>query len=364
MTPEEIKPAECRLCGNRHEEISSSLGLCSECITEREESEHIWREAHRLKRHRFDLMEQPPDEGVACGRCVNACRILEGGRGYCGIRTNVGGEVVLGYEEVPGSAYLDPLPTNCVSEWVCSKGSGDLQRSDHSGRYGTEYNLAVFYGGCTFDCLFCQNWHYREMTSSGSPSITVDSLLEMMSYNTSCICFFGGDPTPFIDHSLEVSRRAREKQELSVCWETNGSMSSVLADKIGKEALESGGCVKIDLKAWDDRLNRALCGSSNRQTIQNIERLSGMAKERPEPPPLMVSTLMVPGYVDEFQVSRIAEFLAELNPSIPYSLLAFHPSYMMNDLPVTSKKQAERCIRAARESGLERIHLGNPWLLR
>jgi pyruvate formate lyase activating enzyme len=59
----------------------------------------------------------------------------------------------------------------------------------------------------------------------------------------------------------------------------------------------------------------------------------------------------------------IARFIASINPDTPYSLLAFHPSYLMTDLPNTSRKHAMEAFRAAKDEGLTRVHIGNPWLL-
>jgi pyruvate formate lyase activating enzyme len=72
---------------------------------------------------------------------------------------------------------------------------------------------------------------------------------------------------------------------------------------------------------------------------------------------------MVPGYVDEEEVGAIARFIAGLDPTIPYSLLAFHPQFKMSDLPVTSCQQAERCKEAAEGAGLKRVRIGNVHLL-
>jgi pyruvate formate lyase activating enzyme len=88
-----------------------------------------------------------------------------------------------------------------------------------------------------------------------------------------------------------------------------------------------------------------------------------MASQRPEPPFLIASTLMVPGYIDDQEVGHIASFISSLNPDIPYSLLAFHPSYHMKDLPPTSRKQAMECLDAARNAGLKRVKVGNLHLL-
>ena len=66
---------------------------------------------------------------------------------------------------------------------------------------------------------------------------------------------------------------------------------------------------------------------------------------------------------DADQVQRIGEFIARLDPSIPYSLLAFHPGSQTDDLPTTSRRQARDCLAAAEATGLKRVRIGNVHLL-
>ena len=86
-------------------------------------------------------------------------------------------------------------------------------------------------------------------------------------------------------------------------------------------------------------------------------------KKRPEVPFIRASTLLVPGYVDQEEVKKIAEYLAEIDPTIPYSLLAFVPHFEMKDLPYTSRELALKCKEIAEKSGLEKVRIGNQWLL-
>jgi pyruvate formate lyase activating enzyme len=195
----------------------------------------------------------------------------------------------------------------------------------------------------------------------------MDELLDAVDRRTACICYFGGDPTPQMVHSLRVARAARKRRGngiLRICWETNGAMPAAAARAMAEMALESGGVIKIDLKARDRALHRALCGTDNRQTWRNVRMLAGMASRRPEIPLLVVSTLLVPGYVDAEEVGAIASAVAAQDPLTPYALLAFHPCFMMNDLPTTSRPEAERALAAARAAGLSRVRLGNEHLLR
>jgi len=302
---------------------------------------------------------------------VNDCRIPPGEKGYCGLRANKDGKLIhLGGTPERGivQCYYDPLPTNCVAANVCPGGAGAGYPIFSHSKSGPEYgyhNLAVFYGACSFDCLFCQNWHYREMACRLTPTMSALELAGRVDEKTSCICFFGGDPTPQLPHAIKTSEIALKdaKDILRICWESNGTMSSPLLKKIARLSLDTGGIIKFDLKAWNEDLHKALCGVTNARTLENFRWLAEYGKQRPNPPFLSASTLLVPGYVDVKEVTNIARFIADLNPDIPYSLLAFYPQFYMNDLPTTSRKHAEECLKVARKAGLQNVRLGNVHLL-
>jgi pyruvate formate lyase activating enzyme len=291
-----------------------------------------------------------------------------GSRSYCGLRRNEGGRVA-GATATWGNVswYHDPLPTNCVADWVCPGGTG-AGYPDVAYSRGPEYgyrNLAVFYRACSFDCLFCQNWHYRR-DATDDRRVEASTLAGAVDERTSCICYFGGDPTPQLPHALRAARLALENSQqriLRICWETNGSMHPALLRQAAEISLRSGGCIKFDLKTWSEELHVALCGVSNRRTLENFSLLAEYSKRRPEPPFLVASTLLVPGYVDAAEVSGIAAFISSLSPDIPYALLAFHPRFAMADLPPTSRQHADECLAAARARGLRNVRLGNVHLL-
>jgi pyruvate formate lyase activating enzyme len=300
---------------------------------------------------------------------VNECRIPDGGMGFCGLRQNKGGRLIgVSSEEGNLSWYHDPLPTNCVADWVCPGGCG-TGFPGYAYRAGPEYgyrNLAVFFHACSFDCLFCQNWHFREEAMVPQRR-NVQELVDSVDKTTSCICYFGGDPTPQLPFAIKASRLAIERNRgriLRICWESNGTMNKELLKEVIRLSLESGGCIKFDLKAWDENLNIALTGISNNRTFENFSIIAEWIKNRPDPPLLIASTLLVPGYIDEEEVRHIARFIASLDKEIPYALLGFYPQFYMSDLPVTSRDFAYRCLAIAKDAGLKRVRLGNVHLLR
>jgi pyruvate formate lyase activating enzyme len=147
-----------------------------------------------------------------------------------------------------------------------------------------------------------------------------------------------------------------------ICCEMNGCGNPILVKRAAELSLRSGGIVKFDLKAFDESLSLALSGVSNRRAFENFEMIAKGLFDAREAPLLTATTLLVPGYVDEAEVEEIAEFIAGLNPDLPYSLLVFHPDFMMRDRPVTPRSQAARCLEAANKH-LTRVYLGNKQML-
>ena len=361
----------CQHCGKKSPLISKALGLCLDCI--RRDFVRVFpliEKAHSTARKPFELPEQPPrsEEGLKCQLCANECRIPPNRRGYCGLRTNRENRLI-GATARKGNVswYYDALPTNCVADWVCPGGTGSgYPRFAYS--QGAEYgykNLAVFYQACSFDCLFCQNWHYR-YSATGESKVDALKLAQAADDHTACICYFGGDPTPQLPHAIRTSRLALEKNKgriLRICWETNGSMHPALLRQAAELSFNSGGCIKFDLKAWSEELHIALCGVSNKRTLENFKLMAEYIRKRPLPPFLIASTLLVPGYIDKAEISGIAAFISSLSQDIPYALLAFHPQFMMNDLPPTSERHARECQAEAKAQGLKNVRLGNIHLL-
>lgn len=363
----------CTVCGTRKQNIAAVLAVCADCLRDRpDQVAHIDRARKRV-RTQLGLPEQPPrdPQGPVCRLCVNECRPAPGQLGYCGLRINREGKLV----HLAGTArqgvvswYYDPLPTNCVADWVCAGGTG-AGYPQFAYRDGPErgwQNLAVFLGACSYDCLFCQNRSFQEMAARRAPRASARELAAAVRPDTACICFFGGDPTPQLPYTIAVSemvRAAHPERILRICWETNGTMHPKLLGRIVRTAVETGGCVKFDLKAWNKHLHLALTGVSNSRTLANLERAAAYIPCRPDPPPVVASTLLVPGYVDHREVATLARFIARLDPDLPYTLLAFYPRHLLRDLPTTSRQQAEDCRQAALDAGLTRVRLGNVHLL-
>lgn len=362
----------CPKCGERT--AASAIGFCGDCIR-KYGSEVIAKsqESHYSTRRYYSLPESPPStkKGIPCNICAHNCVLGLGEKEYCGLRWNENGRLVSLSTTESGLyyAYTDPHVTNCCAAWFCPAGTG-LGYPRYAYCIGPEYgyeNLAIFFYGCNFDCLFCQNYTHKEIHTA--PSGTVQDLVKQTLVNKkiSCWCFFGGSPEPQLPFAISASRRVLEALQKNriprICFEGNGCGNPLLVMRAAELSYQTGGCIKFDLKSWDENLSYALSGVSNKVAYENFRRIAESYPRRSDHPPVLTATtLLVPGYVDKTEVESIAKFIGQIDKGIPYSLLVFSPDFMMRDLPITPVKQVKDCLAAAQKY-LSNVNVGNTGLL-
>lgn len=339
------RKAKCQICKKESEFISETLKVCLSCIRKKPvETKKTTSKVHKKIREEFKLPGKPPwdKNGLKCNICHNECKIGMGNQGYCGLRKNFNGK--LKTREGILHTYYDPLPTNCCASWFCP---GSKERG---------LSLAVFPFSCTFNCVFCQNWQHKNIEMGNQ--IEIEHLVREAK-EAICICYFGGTPEPQFPFLLEATKKILEKVNTRICWEWNGTGNPSLVRKAAEYTYTTNGTIKFDLKAFDPNLHIALTGRPNKRTLDNFHLIANEFKKRDL---LTATTLLIPGYIDKEEVEKIARFISDFDPDIPYSLLGFHPDFKMIDMPVTTSKQAEECYQAAKKY-LNRVNIGNKHLL-
>lgn len=374
----------CKFCGGKDKTISEVLQVCRNCILEGDWNvikSHIL-SVHKQVRKHVNLPGKPPKAEkpfikLKCNYCLNECSLAEGDVSYCGLRNiekNKNRELPFptrskGYIH----GYIDPNPTNCCNAWFCPAGTsnGYPEYSNFKeAEFGT-YSYAAFLYGCTFNCLFCQNASHKYF--SRKFLFDAEQLANQIVKNEAitCICYFGGTPDAQLPFSINLSNKILEKvrqnnnkRKFRVCWETNGTANKNLIDQCMQIAIKSGGNIKFDLKTFNEKLNIALCGISNKRTLENFRLLAenyfGIRGE--DMPEMSACTLMVPGYTTPEEVELIAKYISSIDDNIPFSLLIFHGDYQMRDLEITPKKQVLKSFEIAKKY-LKRVNLGNKFLL-
>ena len=204
---------------------------------------------------------------------------------------------------------------------------------------GPGIRTTVFLKGCPLRCWWCHNPEGQGFEPEpmalladgpeGAPAPemvgrrwTVPALVaeiekDRLFYDESGggVTFSGGEPLAqpqFLDALLEECRR----RELHTTVDTSG----YAPPEVVRAVLAKADLVLYDLKLMDEDRHRRYTGVGNRQILENLETLDGLAPE------IVVRLPLVPGINDgEDEIRRMAEFLGGLKTVHRIDLLPFHP---------------------------------------
>jgi pyruvate formate lyase activating enzyme len=279
------------------------------------------------------------EEGkVRCHLCAHRCLIGEGKRGICAVRENVDGTLMsLVYGKLI-SMNIDPIEKKPLFHFLPGSRS-----------------LSIATVGCNFRCEHCQNYEISQFprergdvplpgedtTSEAVVDAAVHGGCESISYTYT-------EPTISLEFAVDTARLARSRGVRNV-FVSNGFMTPESVEAIAPH-LDGN---NIDLKG-DEKFYKEVCGARLepvRETIRLMKK-SGVWVE--------VTTLVIPNHNDADRDLRdIAEFVASVDPAIPWHVSQFYPTYKMLDEPRTPVETLRRAMKIGKESGLRYVYEGN-----
>lgn len=100
--------------------------------------------------------------------------------------------------------------------------------------------------------------------------------------------------------------------------------------------------VILSVKALDDGIHKQYTGRSNKEVLANLKTIHRMGKK------LQVETVLIPGFIDEHQVEKLAEFVAAIDPKMPFRIDAY---FHVPDCPWedASNESVERATKLAKK---------------
>jgi pyruvate formate lyase activating enzyme len=280
----------------------------------------------------------PPDRTVRCDACAHRCVIREGRLGICRVRENRGGTLVsLVYGEVV-AAQVDPL-----------------EKKPFFHAFPGRTALSIATQGCNFHCPFCQNWEISQAPRDGHrlvrrPLPPEAVVRKAVGAGARAVAYTYIEPTVFLEYALDTARLARQAGLANVIV-TNGYQTpealALLAPLID--------AANVDLKAFDDRFYRRVCGARLEPVLESLKELRRLGIW------IEVTTLIIPGQNDDpAEMTGAAEWIArELGPQTPWHLTAFSPSFRWTHLPPTPVETLRAVREIGIQAGLYHVYLGN-----
>lgn len=275
-------------------------------------------------------------EHVVCTLCPHACRLADGERGRCGIRTAGGGGLRTAADGRVVVAEATPIERKPL--YHVTPGS-------------LAYSFAA--AGCNLACRYCQNWLVSQTPKGRGESLPTRQLepaelvAEAVAAGCPVVAATYSEPTVFLEYAAGVAAAARDAGLRNV-WKTNGFIQPA-AQQVIAPLLDA---VNVDLKAFREATYQELLGGSLGPVLDALRgyRAAGVWVE--------VTTLIVPTVNDSpAELAAMAAFLREeLGPDTPWHLTRFHPAYALRHLPVTPRATLHQARAVAREAGLRYVY--------
>ncbi len=282
---------------------------------------------------------EPLDGGkVRCTACARYCTVPVGSHGFCFVRKNEGGRLVLLSYGRAAAVQIDPVEKKPLSHF-------------HPG--SRVFSIGTV--GCNWRCQYCQNAEIsQEHEVAGRPLSPAAAVDGARRFGCAGITFTYNEPTIFIEYALDVIEEAH-RAGLFANFVTNGYMTPEAVELLGPRL----DAVSVDFKGSGEPgfMRKYITAKGPDPILSTLKDLKQRGVH------VEVTDLIVPEVGESDEATRkLARFLVdELGPEVPFHLLRFHPDYHMMDLPVTPVTTLERLHAIARAEGLEYVYLGNVW---
>ncbi|MGQ9474664.1 MAG: radical SAM protein [Actinomycetota bacterium] len=180
----------------------------------------------------------------------------------------------------------------------------------------------IFFSGCTFRCVYCQNWDIAMDARTGNPadpSYLANALRQGMRQGSRNANFVGGNPDPNLHTILEtVAHLGDDGKSLPMVWNSN-MYTSLEAMRL----LEG----VMDIYLADFRYGNDDCARRYSDVERYFEVVSRNFKIAYRQGEIMLRQLLLPGHL-RCCTERIMEWVAENMPDIYFNLMfQYRPEY-------------------------------------
>ena len=274
---------------------------------------------------------------VVCTLCPRECHIKEGSRGFCFVRANIDGELVLTTYGRSSGFCVDPIEKKPLNHFLP----------------GTPV-LSLGTAGCNLGCKFCQNWDIsksREMDTLASTAGPESVVAAAKRTGSRSIAFTYNDPTIWAEYAIDIAKVARREGVKTVAV-----TAGYVQPDARREFFRWIDAANIDLKAFTEDFYRRLTKTRLHPVLETLKYL-----KRETDVWFELTTLIIPGENDDpGEIRELSDWVVnELGPDVPIHFTAFHPDFKMRDHPPTPHETLIAAREIALERGVRFAYVGN-----
>ena len=274
---------------------------------------------------------------IQCTICPRNCKLSEGQRGFCHIRKNIDGNVVMTSYGYNTGLAIDPIEKKPLFHFY--PGSKVLS-------FGTL--------GCNMGCQFCQNWQTTkskadvESLSHNEPKEIAELALK---YGCKSVAFTYNDPIIFFEYAIDTAIECQKKGIKTVAV-----TAGYINPEPRREFFQHMDAVNVDLKGFSEDFYQKHCLAHLEPVLDTLRYIKDKTRCW-----LEVTTLLIEGEndSDEMLTAECDWIVAHLGISVPLHFSAFHPDYKMLNKGITKTSTLKRAYAIAKKAGLKYVYTGN-----
>lgn len=276
------------------------------------------------------------NRALRCELCPKLCRLAPGQRGLCRVRENRGG---VGYTLVYGNPVIvqtDPI-----------------ERKPFYHVRPASRSISVATAGCNFHCKFCEVWDMALVAPEDVHAYDVspgDVMDHARAAEATSVAFTFGEPVTCFEYALDTLRAAKAAGLLALLHSNGALNPAPLRELCG--VLDA---VQIDLKGFDERFYRDVCGGELGPVLDSLKILHAAGIH------IELTTVLIPTLNDqEEKLREMCRWIRdELGPGTPLHFSRFYPLYQLANLPPTPVSTLDRARAAALDEGLQYVYVAN-----
>ncbi len=262
--------------------------------------------------------------------------MVEGQRGDCRVRINIGGKLTTLVYGKPCAVHVDPIEKKPVFHMLPGSQS---------------FSIAT--AGCNLHCKFCQNWgiSQREPEETVNYDLPPVKVVEAAKRNhCRSIAYTYSEPIVFYEYTLDSSKLAREQGIKNIL---------VTAGFINQEPLlelcKYTDAANVDLKGFTEEYYKKICAGELQPVLDTLKtmREQGVWVE--------ITNLIVPTLNDDLElIGKMCDWiLNNLGREVPLHFSRFGPMYKLKNLPPTPVDIITQARKLAMDKGIYYVYVGN-----
>ena len=278
------------------------------------------------------------EEGrIVCDLCPRECHLRPGDRGFCFVRENRAGEMVLSTYGRSTGFCIDPIEKKPLNHFY--PGTSVLS-------FGT--------AGCNLACKFCQNWsisksrEIERLSESATPEAIATAALEL---GCRSVAFTYNDPVIWAEYAIDAARACR-----AVGIKTVAVTAGYITPVARRPFYEVMDAANVDLKGFSEEFYKHLTLSHLQPVLDTLRWLKHESDVWFE-----ITNLIIPQANDSGdEIRQMCDWILDnVGPDVPVHFTAFHPDFKMMDREPTPPRMLHEAYELARAAGLNYVYAGN-----